>query len=481
MSPPDVIVIGAGFAGLSAAVRLARNGARVLVVEERKRLGGRATAFPDPQSGEVVDNGQHVLFGCYHETFAFLGAIGAADGVILDSTLDLEILDRSGRRSRLHSAPLPPPFHLVVGLLRWPALGMRDRLAALRLGRVLRRLHRERQADARAKARAYVGDAQAKAWAYVRDGASADPSYVGPSFSSGIKIGGTVDEWLTAHGQTPRLHEVLWEPLAVAALNQSPAVASAAPFIEVLARMFGGSARDAAIGLPRRPLDHLFAEPARRYLEQHGHAVRCGLPARVVVDGDRAVAVDLRGERITTGAVVSSVPWFSFAGVAGHVPALEPIASAAGHMASSPIVTVNLWLDRRIATASFVGFPGRRFQWMFDKARLFGEQASHVSLVASGADEIVGFSNEALIDLARTELSQALPGPWSVIRATAVREKRATFSLAPGQPPRPAPATPIRQFFLAGDWTDTGLPATIESAVLSGHRAADLAAKPCPS
>jgi len=150
-------------------------------------------------------------------------------------------------------------------------------------------------------------------------------------------------------------------------------------------------------------------------------------------------------------------------------------------MVSSPIVTVNLWLDRRVATAAFVGFPGRRFQWMFDKARLFGEQAAHVSLVASGADEIVGFSNEALIDLARTELSQALPGSWSVIRATAVRERRATFSLAPGQPPRPAPATPIRQFFLAGDWTDTGLPATIESAVLSGHRAADLAAKPCPS
>jgi hydroxysqualene dehydroxylase len=437
MSLPDVIVIGAGFAGLSAAVRLARNGARVLVVEERKRLGGRATAFPDPQSGEVVDNGQHVLFGCYHETFAFLDAIDTVDGVSLDSTLDLEIVDRAGQRSRLRSAPLPPPLHLVGGLLRWPALGMRDRLAALRIGIVLRRLHRERH---------------------------------------GIKVGGTVDAWLSAHGQTARLHEVLWEPLAVAALNQSPAVASAAPFIQVVARMFGGSARDAAIGLPRRPLDHLFAEPARRYLEQHGHAVRCGVAARVVVDGDRAVAVDLRGERITTGAVVSSVPWFSFAGVAGHVPALEPIASAAARMASSPIVTVNLWLDRRIGAASFVGFPGRRFQWMFDKAQLFGEQASHVSLVASGADEIVGFSNEALIDLARTELSQGLPGPWSVIRATAVREKRATFSLAPGQPPRPAPATPIRQFFLAGDWTDTGLPATIESAALSGHRAADLVA-----
>jgi hypothetical protein len=466
MSPPDVIVIGAGFAGVSAAVRLARSGARVLLVEERRRLGGRATAFADPQSGEVIDNGQHVLFGCYHETFAFLDAIGVADAVTLDSTLDLEIVDRAGQRSRLRSMPLPPPFHLAGGLLRWPALGMRDRLAAFRLGLVLRQLHRQRQAESGAKARDSVRDVSA---------------YGGPSSSSGIVHGTddasrTVDEWLIAQGQTPRLREVLWEPLVVAALNQSPAVAAAAPFIEVVTRMFGGSARDAAIGLPRRPLDLLFSEPARHYLEQRGHGVRCGLAARLVVDGDRAVGIDLRGERITTGAVVSSVPWFAFAALAGHVPSLERITEPAARMASSPIVTVNLWLDRPLAAAAFVGFPGRRFQWMFDKARLFGDQASHVSLVASGADEIVGFSNEALIDLARTELSEALPGRWSVDRATAVREKRATFSLAPGQPPRPAPVTPVQRFFLAGDWTDTGLPATIESAVLSGHRAADLVA-----
>src|SRR4029450_27704 len=115
MSLPDVIVIGAGFAGLSAALRVAQGGARVLVVEERKRLGGRATAFADPQSGEVVDNGQHVLFGCYHETFAFLEAIGAASGVTLDSTLELEIVDRAGHRSRLKSARLTPRVHLVRG------------------------------------------------------------------------------------------------------------------------------------------------------------------------------------------------------------------------------------------------------------------------------------------------------------------------------------------------------------------------------
>ncbi len=442
MPRPDVIVIGAGFAGLSAAVRLAERGARVLVIEERRRLGGRAMAFPDPQSGEIVDNGQHVIFGCYHETFAFLRAVGTEDAVALDTRLDLEIIDRAGDRSRLRSIALPPPFHLVGGLLRWSALGGRDRLAALRLGLVLRRLHRAQTAA-------------------PADGDQATDQ--------------TVDAWLSAHGQTPRLHEVLWEPLAVAALNQSPAVASAAPFVEVLTRMFGGGPRDAAIGLPRRPLDELYAEPARRCLERGGHPIRCGVPARLAVEGDLAVGVDLRDERVASGAVISSVPWFAFPAVAGHVPSLASIADAAAKMDSSPIVTVNVWLDRPLTTAPFVGLPGRRFQWMFDKARLFGEQASHVSLVSSGAEELVGLSNDALIEIARTELAAAFPASWSVIRATAVREKRATFSLAPKQPRRPAAETPVGNFFLAGDWTDTRLPATIESAVLSGHRAAALA------
>ena len=147
MSRPDVIVIGAGFAGLSAAVRLVQAGARVVVVEQHRRLGGRATAFADPQSGEVVDNGQHVLFGCYRETFAFLRAIDAYGNVALDERLDIEVVDRQCTRSRLVTPAWAPPLHLVGGLLRWSALGLRDRAAALRMGLVLRRLSRQGGAD----------------------------------------------------------------------------------------------------------------------------------------------------------------------------------------------------------------------------------------------------------------------------------------------------------------------------------------------
>ena len=439
MSRPDVVVIGAGFAGFSAAVRLVQAGARVLVVEERRRLGGRATAFADPQSGEIVDNGQHALFGCYHETFAFLRAIDALEAVSLDEQLDIEIVDPHGTRSRLVTPRWAPPLHLVGGLLRWTALGFRDRAAALRMGLVLRRLPQR---------------ADDEAWARLGDQ--------------------TAEAWLVACGQTPRLRQLLWEPLVVAALNQSPATAAAAPFARVLARMFNGSRSDAAIGLPRVPLDALYAEPARRWLDARGSSVQSGVPATLAVEGGRAVGVDLRGQRVEAGAVISSVPWFSFPETVQGVPELTSLADNASRMAASPIVTVNLWYDRSVTDTAFVGLPGRTFQWVFDKGRIFGATASHLSLVCSGADEVVAMTNEELIARASGEVAAALPPARDarVIRGTVVRERRATFSLAPGQPPRPGVETPVRDFYLAGDWTDTGLPATIEGAVESGHRAA---------
>jgi hypothetical protein len=145
-------------------------------------------------------------------------------------------------------------------------------------------------------------------------------------------------------------------------------------------------------------------------------------------------------------------------------------------MESSPIVTVNLWFDRAVIDEPFLGLPGRAMQWVFDKRTVFGGTASHLSLVSSGADPLVERSNDGLIADAHRELIEALPDIRSarLVRATVIREPRATFSLAPGQPQRPASETGVRGFFLAGDWIDTGLPATIESAVRSGHRAADL-------
>ncbi len=457
----DAIVIGGGFAGLSAATALAEHGRHVLVLEARPALGGRATAFTDPATGERVDNGQHVLLGCYRDTFTFLRRIGAADHVHVQDRLAVDFIDRGGRASRLACPSLPPPLNLLGGLMTWPALGWSDRLAALRVRPALRESPRQE----------------------------------------------TVREWLRRHHQTPRLIEMLWEPLAVASLNQPIDVAVAAPFVRVLAEMLGGDSRDASLALPIKPLDEMYAIPARTFIERHGGEVRTNSPARILVGGptgsdpqasrtdsessgadplDSSGAdpvgprVIVRDQVLQARVVICAVPWFALSDVFPGRPSLiGDTLDAADATDASSIVTVNLWFDRIVTEHAVVGLPGRTMQWVFDKRRVFGEQASHLSLVSSGADAVVSRTNEALIALAVSEVNQALPSARSatVKRAVVVREKRATFSVAPGQPPRPATRTALPGLLLAGDWIDTGLPATIESAARSGHMAAAAAAE----
>jgi len=228
--------------------------------------------------------------------------------------------------------------------------------------------------------------------------------------------------------------------------------------------------------LPRVPLDALYARPAERWLVERGSAVRTGAAARVVCAGGAVSHVKVRGERIRSSAVVCAVPWHALERtIESAPPSLAALMARASAMDSSPIVTVNLWLDRRVTDVPFVGLPGRTMQWVFDKRQAFGEAASHLSLVSSGAEDIVARSNSELVELAVGEIRAALPQARTagVVRAVVVREKRATFSLAPGQPARPHTTSPVAGLFLAGDWIDTGLPATIESAVVSGDRPAE--------
>jgi zeta-carotene desaturase len=184
--------------------------------------------------------------------------------------------------------------------------------------------------------------------------------------------------------------------------------------------------------------------------------------------------VRVREEVVDAAAVICAVPWYALPQTLEAAPPLAALLAAAAATAASPIVTVNLWFDRLVTDMIFLGLPGRTMQWVFDKRALFGETSSHLSLVSSGAEGIVGQSNDDLIRLAMADVHAALPAARaaSLRRAVVVRERRATFSVAPGQPARPQTMTGVPGLFLAGDWIDTGLPATIESAVVSGHRAA---------
>jgi len=439
----DVVVIGAGCAGLSAGVRLAARGLKVTVLDEAPRLGGRASSFSDPGSGQRLDNGQHALFGCYRETYDFLRVIGTADLAPLDSTLRLAMADVHGRSSTLICPPWRSPLHLVAGVMGWDAVPLRDRLAIGRLGGLL--------------------------WSARRDGAEAVAARVSAHL--------TVTQWLRENGQPASLCDWLWNPLALAALNQDPSVAAARPFVRVLAELFGPSPSASSLGVPSVPLDELYAEPAARFIEARGGAVRRRARARVELARSggrhRVFGAD---DVLTPRVVISAVPWHALGrlwSAEAPVP-LVPIVAAAAGVQSVPIVTVNLWFDRPVLTERQLGLVGTQFHWAFkkDTRRLF-----LTTMVASGAEGLLRRENADLAALAERELRVCVPGATGAVcvRALVVREARATFSLAPGEPARPRTETPVQGFFLAGDWTDTGLPGTIEGGVLSGHRAADAA------
>ncbi len=444
----DVIVIGGGVAGLSAATRAARAGARVLVLEARRRLGGRATAFQDRETGRRVDNGQHILLGCYRDTLSFLHDIGADDHVHVQRQLGVTMIDREHIVTRLDCSGLPAPWHLVAGVFDWDALSWRDRWSVLRMAAPIR-------------------IAQQQLAGHV-ERLAASP-------------GETVTQWLIRNGQTDRIREMLWDPLALAALNQRADIAAAPVFARVLAEMFTADPKDSAIMLPTRPLDEVFAVPAHRFIDARGGTVATGRLAQIVVKDGTVAGVTCGSEEWTAGTVIAAVPWFVLPGLfRGDVAPLDTLRQAAARTDASPIVTVHLWFDVPVLPAQndpFIGLPGRAMQWVFDQRRIAGADATHLTLVSSGASDLLGRRNDELVALAQGELSEAVPSvrAATVINATVVREPHATFSLAPGQPARPSTTTAVKGLVLAGDWVDTGLPATIESAVRSGHRAAAVA------
>jgi squalene-associated FAD-dependent desaturase len=427
------VVIGAGFAGLAAATALAEAGVAMSVFEARPGLGGRATAFRDPATGERIDNGQHVLAGCYTETLRFLERIGTRNRLHQPASLRVPMIDDRGSASVLALPPLPSPLHLLAGILAWQGLPLAERLSILRVAPSLRR---GPQPDGRPQ---------------------------------------TVRDWLNAHGQSARLSQMFWEPLALAVLNQPVEVADVATFLAVLQRMFGPDPEAASLLLPAVPLDDLYAVPAAEYLRRRGSSVATHSFCHVTHDGRRVTGVQVRDRHVAAETVIAAVPWFAFPDLFVSPPAaLDRHIVNAAATSSSPIVTVNLWFARGALPETMIGLPGRHFQWAFDRRAIAGPTQSSISLVSSGAEAICALPNPALIEQARGELAGALPefAAAPLRHGSVVRERRATFSLAPGGPPRPATRTPLAGLLLAGDWIATGLPATIESAVASGHAAA---------
>ncbi|HVA67975.1 MAG TPA: hydroxysqualene dehydroxylase HpnE [Candidatus Binataceae bacterium] len=441
----DVVVIGGGFAGLSAAVALAQQGFRVAVLERKPALGGRAYSFPDPDTGDFVDNGQHVLMGCYAETLRFLNRIGTRRQLVFHPDLAIEMLERGGASATIRTARLPGPMHMSAALMRYRHLTVRQRLSAIVAG--LRILARRRFDHARLET---------------------------------MTVAALMDEL----GQGERARACFWYPIAIATLNDAPDVSSASLLAEVLKRAFFSRRSDSAFVYSKVGLSDLYCPAATRLIEEAGGVVaRHTIVESLEVGADGAVAgVRLRGgERLDAANFIAAVPPAQLLRMLPEGAAQEPFFSPIAELSTSPIICVHAWFDREITHSAFVGFIGTDTQWLFNKRRIFelhGERhPGYLSFVISGARGLVDLGNEELLERVLADLAAMIPAARGVrpVKALVLKEKQATMAPSPeSNRLRPAPETPFRNLFLAGDWVRTGLPATIESAVLSGHAAAAL-------
>lgn len=437
---PVIVIIGGGFAGLAAAAALAGAGRRVLLLERRSTLGGRAYSFTDRVTGATVDNGQHLMMGCYHETLAFLERIGASGKLRIQQSPRVDFLDDRGNRASFICPRLPAPLHVAAGLMGLRSIGWRDRLPALRVGLALRLPDGDR---------AQLGDL-------------------------------TVREWLARLGQTERMQRRFWNPLALATLNETPDRASADMLARVIEEGFLRAHRDSQIVISRVGLSELYTHDAERYIESHGGEVRINAEvAEIEIEGPRAIGVRLKsGERIKTASVVSTTPPAALGRMLRpEVIERYEVFRNLARFESSPIVSINLWYDEPVMDGEFACLLEGRIEWVFNKNAIAGknEDRQHLALVASGAHSLADRPKEELIELAVAEMRRYFPAARRarLHHAHVVREREATISHTVGVARlRPLHQTEIEDFYLAGDWTATGLPATIEGAVRSGNACA---------
>lgn len=427
---PDTVIIGGGWAGLSAAVHLAHQGQKVQVFEAARQLGGRARCV---RFGDLrVDNGQHIMVGAYHAMLDLLTTLGVdLQQAFLRLPLELHLRGLRQRELRLRARRLPAPLHLASAVLTARGLSLRQRLRMARFN--LRLLRGEIQID---------------------------PQH-------------TVESLLTEQGQDTRLIQAVWSPLCLAALNTKIREASAQLFSEVLLRTFSGVAQNADLLIPRTDLSSLLPEPAADYIERKGGSVILNRRVQSLECSDgRIVGLRWAGGSLAVERTILAVnPVMCRRLLAGH-GALSEIADRLAGLRQDPITTIYLRYPEQVQLgAALQGLQDGLGQWFFDRAYM--GHPGLITIVISGCGAHEQLDNQQLAARVQAELARLYPKWPAPIDRLVIREKRATFAATPAaEPLRPSYQTPIQGLWLAGDFTATGLPATLEGAVLSGRTAA---------
>ena len=435
-APKKIVVLGAGYAGLAAATELTLRGHEVTLVEARAVLGGRAHSFVDQKSGLQLDNGQHIFMGCYHQTLALLEQLGVSDRLLSPPRLAVPFVSERGPSCL--AARLPAPLHLVSALFGFEELNLADKFAAVCLA-VQLRLGRNPTAEE------------------------------------------TVRAWLSRWKQTPNLIRALWEPLCLAALNEPISTGSATLFATVIRRSFLASSDDSKILLSRVGLSQLFAPEVRQFLKMCGGRLLSQAPVtelRFEQEKIREVVLN-DGTILRPEGVVSTLPWHVLRAL---LPEKSRLARICREIGEAPIVSLHLWLDRPILEEPFLGFLDSPVHWVFSRERIHGDSSdpeSHVvTVVVSGARDLIDQSASELEELVLRELIRFIPAAQGtrVLHRMVYKSRSATFAATPQEEEiRPLAQTEWTNFWLGGDWIQTGLPGTMEGAIASGTMAAQVA------
>ena len=470
----QAIVIGGGLAGLAGAVALADAGLQVELYERRPILGGRATSFIHPSSGERVDNCQHVLLGCCVNLVDFYTRLGVAEHI--DFHEDIPFIDESSRVSVIGPSALPPPLHLLPSFLRLKTMGIRDKLSIVRtVAAMIRHVARLRKTGDPSEAPA--SSASSSLASTPAASRSAEPAPV--SMADWLKT-----HWLKTHGATKRAVEAFWKPFLISALNDELGDIDADYGIGTAVRAMLLNRSGYEVGLPMVPLGDLYA-PCIDYIEQRGGRVvfNRGVTGISVQDG-KVTSLSLQdGSSVEAGAYLSALPFDVLCRLLPQSQAADPYFSMLDGLSVSPITAVHVWFDRPVTELGYAAVIGRRIQWIFNQSSRHAggfsadNGGAYLGLVVSASDDWMKTPRQVIIDQAMEDLESLLPAvrQAKLLKAIVVKEGRATVAPRPGcDALRPGPSSPLSNFSIAGDWVQTGWPATMESAVRSGYQAAEV-------
>lgn len=436
-STDRTVIMGGGLAGLAAAVALTEHGVPVALLEARNRLGGRASSFVDPATGETLDNCQHVSMGCCTNLAHLCRTVGT-DG-LFRTERSLTFVSPGGRMTRFGESWLPAPLHLLPSFLRLSYLSWSDRW---RLALGLRALARDSRSEGGQE-----------------------------SFA----------DWLRRHGQTPELCERFWGVVLVSALSESLDRIDVRYARQVFVDGFLANREGWRVLIPTVPLDELYGARVTDWLTQRGAVVRTSAAVReLAVQDDSVRAAVLRdGESVAGAQFVLAVPHFRVLSLLPDLLRRAPGIPAIADIESAPISSVHLWFDRPITDLPHAVFTERLSQWMFNRTALWGTPPGPdghcFQIVISASRNIEEQSQEQTVSQVVSELSDVFSATRQakLLRSRVVTERRAVFSARPGiDACRPLQQSPIGNLQFAGDWTRTGWPATMEGAVRSGYLAA---------